>query len=342
MPQKNLVELAREGNPEAIATLLNGNLQKHNITAKVDLQGQHLKVLFESDQVPSQRKMYTFMRKGMENLKSEVITKVNLYGKAFDQELYEWEEYFLINQPVEDQFNSGEEVAGMIRNIAKNRKVLTPEERVESYKKILENAGNFFPVGVYAVGFSVNTFARKLAKEINSNEVLIDSVGVRHIGISAYLILTDQRIMCLLPLKKMFEVDLKSIQYIDIGENGLKIKILDESLKENEFYYIESSNPENFKISLSHTFVKLKNVDKISVSTKEDSAIFRDKIKDRVLTVVGVLAITGLFVACISIFGGQSPSSSPSSAEIESCLRRYITGETVSEAEIQAAYENCR
>ncbi len=342
MPQKSLVELAREGNPKAIAALLNHNLQKYNITAKVDIKEDQLKVLFESDQVPAQERMYAFMQKGINNLKPKAITIVNLYGKAFDQGFYEWEQVFLINQPVESQSNSVEEVAGMIRNIAKKRKTLSPEEKFESYKKILSNAGDFFPKGIYAVGFNVNIFANNLSKEINPDEELIDAIGVRHIGITAYFILTDQRIMCLLPLKKTFEVDLKSIQEIEVGENGLQINISGGSSEENQFYYVESSNPENFKKSLSRIFSRLKAVDKISTSVKENSAVAGDKIRDRILATIGFVMIAGLFVSCISSLGGQSSSSSPSAAETERCLRRYITGETVSEAEIQAAYANCR
>jgi hypothetical protein len=82
MPQKVLLNW-RKGDPKAIAALLNYNLQKHNITAKISVKDQQLKVLFEADQVPSQERMFAFMQKGMESLKPKTITKVVLYGKAF-------------------------------------------------------------------------------------------------------------------------------------------------------------------------------------------------------------------------------------------------------------------
>lgn len=128
MPQQNLVELARSGNPKAIAALLNRNLQKHNITAKVDVKGDRLKVLFESHQVPDQARMYAFMQKGMESLKPENINKVNLYGKAFDQDFYEWEQRFEIQKASEIQLSSAEEVADKIRDIAKTRTVFLEAE----------------------------------------------------------------------------------------------------------------------------------------------------------------------------------------------------------------------
>lgn len=128
MPQKNLIELAQEGNPKAIAALLNHNLQKHNITAKVDIKGDQLKVLFEADQVPAQERMYSFMQKGMESLKPETIAKVNLYGKAFDQDLHEWEQSFEIQKSVDVQSSSQMEVFNEIRNIAKAHTVSSEVE----------------------------------------------------------------------------------------------------------------------------------------------------------------------------------------------------------------------
>lgn len=123
MTQQNFVELARAGNPKAIAALLNRNLQKHNITAKVDVKGDQLKVLFEADQAPEQARMYAFMQKGMESLKPEIIKKINLYGKAFGQDFHEWEQSFEIHITLESQFSSAEEVADKIRDMAKARTV---------------------------------------------------------------------------------------------------------------------------------------------------------------------------------------------------------------------------
>lgn len=121
MTQKSLAELAREGNPKAIVALLNRNLQKHKITAKVDIKGDRLKVLFEADQVPSQERMYAFMQKGIESLNPENITKVSLYGKTFDQDFHEWEQSFEIKKSPEIQLSSAVEVADKIRDIAKAR-----------------------------------------------------------------------------------------------------------------------------------------------------------------------------------------------------------------------------
>ncbi|WP_256529867.1 hypothetical protein [Limnofasciculus baicalensis] len=42
MPEENLSELAKQGNPKAIAVMLNRSLQAKNITAKVNRQEDSL------------------------------------------------------------------------------------------------------------------------------------------------------------------------------------------------------------------------------------------------------------------------------------------------------------
>lgn len=459
MPPKSLVEFARAGNPKAIAALLNHNLQKHNITAKVDVKGQQLKVLLEADQVPVQEKMYSFMQKGMENLKPENITKVNLYGKAFNQDLHEWEQSFEIQKSLELQLSSAEEVAGKIRDMAKacsvsldieyespflpiqeieNPKIdnsahcpncgsshlqirkdtnvswgraavgwalfgavgsavgavtgedknaiaclncgttwkaqdlfkvrevirektgrtldlskdndrhfmnsfisefgqsgsLTDKERIEKYKKILDDTGNF-PKGIHSNGLHLRIITRHLSKNLNSGENLIDITGVRHEGIIAYFILTTQRIMCLLPHRKIFETSLENLQGIEAGENGLQIRLANESLKFHQFYYVAPHVFESFKKSLIHVFPGLKSVKKISTSKAEKSAISGDNI----LAIAGLILMVFLFGSCISGLGESSSSSS--TEDKEACLRRYIRGDTVSASEIQEAYDKC-
>jgi hypothetical protein len=462
MPQKSLVELAREGNPKAITELLNRNLQKYNITAKVNIKDQQLKVLFESDQVPLQERMYAFMRKGMESLKPEAISRVNLYGKAFNQDIHEWEQSFEIKEPLDPQVSLTKEGTDKIQKIAKTRAVpseidyesyespflppqemaihkidnsaycpncgsshlqirkdtnvswgraavgwalfgvfgsavgavtgedknavaclncgttwkaqdlfkikniikektgkaldlskdddrdfmnkfisefgksgsLTNKERIENYKNILDSTGNF-PKGIYSSGLELRTITRYLSKNINPGENLIDVTGVRHEGTVAYFILTTQRVMCLLPHKKIFEASLNNLQEIEAGENGLQIRLANEPLKFYQFYYVSPHVFESFKKSLSYVFHHLKSVNKISISKSEKSAVFSEIVAGLILLVIMVF----LFGSCISDSGKNSSSSS--TEDKEACLRRYIRGETVSASEIQEAYDKC-
>jgi hypothetical protein len=54
MTQPDLLALAKQGNPKAIAALLNRSLQAKGITAKAKLkENGYLQVMLESSQIPS-------------------------------------------------------------------------------------------------------------------------------------------------------------------------------------------------------------------------------------------------------------------------------------------------
>lgn len=68
MSQQNLVQLAKQGNPEAIATLINHSLQPKGITAKVSIKQNCLQVLLESTLIPNQQVLVSTIRKGISSL----------------------------------------------------------------------------------------------------------------------------------------------------------------------------------------------------------------------------------------------------------------------------------
>jgi pilus assembly protein FimV len=68
MTQSNLQQQAKQGNPQAIATLLNNTLQPKGITAEVSLNQNCLQIIVEANQVPSQDKLVVFLSKAISNL----------------------------------------------------------------------------------------------------------------------------------------------------------------------------------------------------------------------------------------------------------------------------------
>lgn len=61
MAQQNDLELAKQGNPHAIAALMNRQLQPKGITAKATLKDGCLQIMLESTQVPDQQALVSFM-----------------------------------------------------------------------------------------------------------------------------------------------------------------------------------------------------------------------------------------------------------------------------------------
>jgi hypothetical protein len=90
MTQQSISELAKQGNPKAIAILINRSLQAKNITAKTSLKGECLRVKLESNQVPEQKAMVQIIQQGLTKLKPEFIKTVKIYGCQTDIDFPAW------------------------------------------------------------------------------------------------------------------------------------------------------------------------------------------------------------------------------------------------------------
>lgn len=99
MSQSNLLELAKQGNVEALTTLLNRSFQPKGITAKATLKDSCLQIVLESAQVPDQQALVAFMRKSLTSLGAESISKVKVYGRQTEEEFPAWnQEFELVTQ----------------------------------------------------------------------------------------------------------------------------------------------------------------------------------------------------------------------------------------------------
>ena len=78
MTQPNLLELAKQGDANAIATLMNQKLQPKGITAKAVMKKDYLHIMLEAAKVPSQQTLVELIRKSMTNLAAESIEKVKV------------------------------------------------------------------------------------------------------------------------------------------------------------------------------------------------------------------------------------------------------------------------
>lgn len=106
----NLLQLAKQGDPKAIAALMNKSLQPKGITAKVAFKNNCLQIMLESDQVPDQQTLVTFVRKGITNLETALIEKVKIYGKCLGEEFPAWnQEFELAGQSGQDKIFTLEE-----------------------------------------------------------------------------------------------------------------------------------------------------------------------------------------------------------------------------------------
>ena len=82
MPQQNSpIELAKQGNPNAIAALINRNLKFKGITAKVSRKDDCLRVMLESNQLPKQDELIEFIRNGILKLEIAELNTLQIMGR---------------------------------------------------------------------------------------------------------------------------------------------------------------------------------------------------------------------------------------------------------------------
>ncbi len=99
MTQSNLLELAQQGDPQAIAALMNQSLQPRGMTATVERMGNHLSVLLEADQVPNRQTLTAFVHRGISNLGIESIRSVKVLGQQTGTNLPVWTQDLTLEPP---------------------------------------------------------------------------------------------------------------------------------------------------------------------------------------------------------------------------------------------------
>jgi len=96
MAEPNTLKLAKQGNPKAIAAMINRSLRAKHIIAKVNRKDDCLQVLVESAQIPNQKAMVSFIRQGLTKLGVETIKTVQVYGRQKGQDSFAWNQSFEI------------------------------------------------------------------------------------------------------------------------------------------------------------------------------------------------------------------------------------------------------
>ncbi|OCR02908.1 hypothetical protein BCD67_16665 [Oscillatoriales cyanobacterium USR001] len=114
MTETNYQQLAQQGNPEAIAFLLNQQLESQGITVTTKLTNDCLEVILESPQIPDRYEMVDFVRNQLTNLEPESIKTAKVEGKKTDSNTLAWSQgfplemssYSMLTFPAETPVNS--------------------------------------------------------------------------------------------------------------------------------------------------------------------------------------------------------------------------------------------
>ncbi|MCT7982983.1 hypothetical protein NG796_06720 [Laspinema sp. A4] len=102
-------ELARKGQPEAIAAVVNHAIQSQGITAKAVLKDGSLLLLLESATVPDPTALVPFIKNGLTELGIESVPTLKIYGRKIGDRLPAWQEEIDI-EPPEEAFATDEDM----------------------------------------------------------------------------------------------------------------------------------------------------------------------------------------------------------------------------------------
>jgi hypothetical protein len=91
MTQQKVLDLARQGNPEAIATLINHSTQPRGIQAEAVRAGHQLHVNLYAAQTPNQKAVVSLIDRGMRTLQTPVFSEVLLSAYHNDRRTLFWQ-----------------------------------------------------------------------------------------------------------------------------------------------------------------------------------------------------------------------------------------------------------
>jgi len=100
MAGQNLVQLAKRGDGQAIATLMNRQMQPKGITATATVENDCLQIILEAERVPNQQRLCAWVQKSVTNLGAASIKKVKVEGRQTGETSSAWSQTFEIpDQP---------------------------------------------------------------------------------------------------------------------------------------------------------------------------------------------------------------------------------------------------
>ena len=92
------VELAKQGEPQAIATLINVTLEPKGVTATAAIEDDCLYVFLRSARVLNAKALVAFLQRGILRLEVPSIERVQVYGQRFEDDQPLWVETFAIHR----------------------------------------------------------------------------------------------------------------------------------------------------------------------------------------------------------------------------------------------------
>ncbi len=96
MSQPTLEELAKQGDSNAIASLLNRAFEPKGVTAKAAIKNDSLNVIVEAAETPNKQESISIIREVITSLQLELVETVTVYGRQPGDDIPDWYQTFLL------------------------------------------------------------------------------------------------------------------------------------------------------------------------------------------------------------------------------------------------------
>ncbi|MFN6570701.1 hypothetical protein [Dendronalium sp. ChiSLP03b] len=277
----NLLEMAKQGNADAIASLMNRQLQSKGITAKVTLQDSCIYVLLESATIPDQRAIAPFVVQGMTKLAIEVADSLQVYGKQIGEKRPSWSQAYSLSK--------GENL--LADNLANNTQDIRTEDNLPGQANGLEEVD--LTSGLDAIASHLN---RVLANEKVNFKVISEDKLLKIIAKTDQFL--DGAVFAENIYKELKNLDLSEFETVGIYKEKLKsgqcFQLKSFLLTSSE---LETSEPKSSKLAMNSTQGVISKSPKTNQLKPQIQKSNKPKIKiGRVFGVVVILIMAGFII----------------------------------------------
>lgn len=121
MTQLSVMDLAKQGDPQAIAALINRSLASKGIHATAELDGNCLKISLYAAQIPNPKAVITIIQRGMLILQVEKIKRLKILTYRSDNNYLAWQQEIELDRPNQSRKDFQGETLQSMENNAGNR-----------------------------------------------------------------------------------------------------------------------------------------------------------------------------------------------------------------------------
>ncbi|MEE3719196.1 hypothetical protein V2H45_20840 [Tumidithrix elongata RA019] len=176
----NQKELARQGNPEAIAVLLNRAYEPYGISAQVKRRQDCLQIVLEAEDIPDCELNVRRIVKGLRKFEIEGITTLEIYGSQRSRQIPAWSHTEKLIENITEEVVTPPKISpipsqAQVRGISPSRKTVKPEATGKFSFKISIYGWMADVLSTKLMNFVLKTFVWYVAFFLGSDRVQIAS-----------------------------------------------------------------------------------------------------------------------------------------------------------------------